>query len=171
MVFGDFSMIIWTLIHLLLVRPVYSDPAKFQLNDPPFFTVTFEEIENLQEPLFSGAVNQKDVYLKDLFKLLQELQLRPTGEAAQAFTLRTLDDLSRDRSGWNKLREDTFNKCRPLPDEDIKTCEKHSDKKACAILIRNKQICNSLMEARINAFQIYSGMHSSAEGEDDSDTQ
>jgi len=115
---------------------------KFQPYRPPFYTMTFEEIQNLEQPLYDGAVNQKEQYLKDLAQLLPLFSPAEIDHAWRNSNINSLRATSHDKTAWNKLRQDIF--------------------KACSTYADNGVVCGKLIRARTFALTMYSGSHNAS---------
>jgi hypothetical protein len=107
-------MMAWVSLLIAFSSPAFSDAAKFKLDDPPFYTMTFEEVQDLTD-------KSKDAYVKELASLLRHLKPRTELVASLA-------TLGGDKEGWNRMRAETF-----------ETCQSALNKKICGDLLNARR--------------------------------
>jgi len=122
-----------TLCTALIFLGSFAGAKTFRPNDPPLYTMTFEEVENLRLP-YEKDKNQLAEYLKDVAQLLRQLEVRPKEKAFFMGTEATLEEMSHSQKGWNDLRKRVFDFCEAKRGG------------------HNRTICNDLLAARQKIF-------------------
>lgn len=129
-------MKLWFAIFFVLSCLGFSYASKFKLDEPPFYTMTFEEIQDV-------PAKHKETYLNRLVQLFRQLKARPGQKVTGIKSAESLDELTSDKDRWNKMREETFLICQSVP---------------------NTKICSDLLELRRKIFYINAGSHDGTYG-------
>lgn len=130
----------WATLLVSLTCFASANAKKFKLDDPPFYTMTFEEITDL-------PIQNKEKYFNGLLRYLRQLKAVHGEKVIGIASLEALDELSRNQHRWNKMREQTF-----------RTCQ----------LSANKKVCRGLLDLRQTMFEIHAGSHAGTYGSGES---
>lgn len=124
-------MKLWVALFVAFSSLAFSHAPKFKLDDPPFYTMTFEEIQDV-------PAKHKGTYLNGLVQLFRQLKPLPGQKVTGITSAERLDKLSRDKDGWNEMRAETFQTCQAG---------------------LNKKICSDLLVLRRKIFYMNAGSH------------
>ena len=136
--------VVFMLAFLPILAGAQSRPA-FSLDDPPFYTMTYEEAIALQESSTqsSDTVDQKSFYLKKLSMHLIQLAAFTSVKFPKA--QHDLQQALADSSEWNRLRADVFGIC---------------EKSTAA-----RKTCDFLLQDRLDAFDQLAVDHNPHDGD------
>lgn len=101
------------LISLMFVVSAHAEPKTFNVDDPPFYTMTFEEISrfNNANPEDKDVLKMRKAYFDSLFIRISRLKSSSSHPMEKIASEKELERLSYSDERWNKFRAEVFYAC------------------------------------------------------------
>jgi hypothetical protein len=99
---------------IILAPQLRAESKSFDLDRPPFYTMTFEEISSLSS--FIGQDPASTLYATSLLRELKHLVASASHPMTPIQTIQDLKRITYSDEMWNKLRADVFYACEERPE-------------------------------------------------------
>lgn len=121
---------------------VWAGAKTFNVDDPPFYTMTFEEISRFNNPNEHDpdVLKARSEYFANVFKRVSRLKSSASHQMTAVTSVQQLERLSYNDDSWNKFRADVFY-----------ACEERKENNGC----------RDLLAYRMNVFTGLSPLHKS----------